>query len=207
MQFELDINIDNEGLAAIYAAGQSVTLVKSRSNQPLASGNLPVSWLSFSPLQQNAVSWIENYYLYATTTQCQSGACIDMLSQTAGPAQAGVNYTFANGQFTGVPGADLVFNLLNGTPAPPSFFNFGLAQAGTVNGKTTLSPLNIQPVLFNCEASFTPLETVSIFLSSTANNGVVLSQVASNALTVTLSSQQPKAIIGFNDANNTFFQG
>jgi len=175
------------GLAAIYQAGQNVTLVKTSTQSPLAGGNLPVAWVSFDPLENNSIVWIENYYLYATTTLCQAGACIKMQSMTAGPAQTGVQYTFANGFFSALPGAGSVFLMGNGTPAPPSF-NFGLAQEATVNNSAVFSPLNIQPVLYNCDATFTPLETVSIFLSSTENNGVVLSQVASQSLVVTLSS-------------------
>jgi hypothetical protein len=44
-----------------------------------------------------------------------------------------------------------------------------------------------------------------VFLSNSINNGVVLSQVASNALPVTLTSQNATANIGFNDSNNTFY--
>lgn len=203
MQYGLNISIDDAGLQAIYGAGQNVTLVKNSVANPLATGNLPVAWVSFDPLQTNTVTWIENYYLYATTTLSQPGLTIKMLSQTTGPAQTGVYYTFGYGQFSAVPGSNNTFNLFNNTMT--TTFNFGLAQQATVNGQSVLSPLNIQPVLYNCEATFTPLETVSIFLSSTANNGVVLSQVAGNSLIVTLSSQSLTADIGFNNINNTFF--
>jgi hypothetical protein len=69
-----------------------------------------------------------------------------------------------------------------------------------------MAPLNAVPVMTNESASFTPEETVSIFLSNIVNNGVVLSQVASNSLSVTLTSQSASAKIGFNDASNTFYQ-
>ncbi len=205
MQYGLNLKIDDAGLQAIYQAGQNITLVKTSTQNPLAGGNLPVAWVSFDPLESNAITWVENYFLYATTTLVQAGVTITMQSMTAGPAQTGVQYTFENGFFSALPGIGSVFLMGNGTPAPPNF-NFGLAQEATVNNSPIFSPLNIQPVLYNCEATFTPLETVSIFLSSTENNGVVLSQVASQALVVTLNSQNPTANISFNDANNTFFQ-
>ena len=46
---------------------------------------------------------------------------------------------------------------------------------------------------------------MSIFLANSVNNGVVLSQVASNALVVTLSSQNAIANIGFTNSSNTFY--
>lgn len=203
MQYQLNISIDNSALNAIYNAGQAVTLVKSVVADPLVSGNLPVAWLEFQPLQENSITWIENYDIYATTSILQSGATIKMTSVTTTPVQPGWIYTFENAQFNGSAGGGSgTFNLENDMQGS---FNFGLAQQATVNNVTTFAPLNAMPVLFNEQASFTPEETVSIFLSSYVNNGVVISQVASNALVVTLTSQTPTANIGFNDASNTFY--
>ena len=183
MNYQINIDIDDKGLNAIYAAGQSVTLVKSVVSAPLANGNLPIAWVAFQPLETNLVSWIENYYLYATTTVLQSGATITMTSTSGAPVQTGWIYNFEQGQFTGVSGLGNTFNTEN---EMNGLFNFGLAQQASVNNVTTLAPLNAVPVLFNEEASFTPLEQISIFLSSNVSNGSVISQVASNALNVTL---------------------
>ncbi len=203
MQYQISIAIDDAGLQKIYAAGQSVTLVKSVVANPLSSGNLPVAWLAFQPLESNQITWVENYYMYATTTVLQSGATIQMTSQTQAPVQEGWMYTFEQGQFSGSSGTGDTFNVDN--QMSNGFFNFGLAQQATVNNVSTLAPLNAQPVLYNESASFTPIETISIFLSSYSNNGVVISQVASNALVVQLTSQSPTASVGFNDATNTFY--
>lgn len=204
MQYQLNIEIDNTGLDTIYGAGLAVTLVKSVIAAPLVSGNLPIAWIEFHPFETNVVTWVENYYAYATTTVLQSGATLAMTSQTATPVQDGWTYTFANGQFTAAQGGgNGVYTVENAVAG--SSFNFGLAQQATVNNVATLAPLNAQPLPYNMEASFTPEETVSIFLSSYVNNGVVISQVASNALTVTLTSQSPTASIGYNDAKNSFY--
>ena len=204
MQYQLSIDIDSKGLSAIYAAGQTVTLVKSVTSNPVASGNLPVAWLAFSPLQTNIVTWIENYSIYASTTQLQSGATIMMTSVTPSSVQPGWTYTLQNGSFTGASGGGAsTFNALNQMNTYP--FNFGLAQQAYVNNVQTTAPLNAVPVLYTQTASFTPIETISVFLSSYTNNGVVISQVAGNALTVQLTSQSPSATIGFNDATNQFY--
>ncbi len=201
--YSLNINIDPAGLSAIFSANQLVTLVKSVGSTPSAAGS--VAWVSFHPFENNIVSWNENYLIYGTTTSLQSGAQIVMTSQTATPVQTGFTYTFEQGQFTGGPGGqsgsfNVVNNLMNG-------INFGLAQTAIVNGLSTLAPLNAVPVNIDETASFTPIETVSIFLSSFENNGVVISQVAGNALAVELTSASPSASIGFKDATNTFFLG
>jgi len=200
MQYQINISIDDAGLQSIYAANQYVTLVKSIVSNPLP--NLPIAWLAFQPLEGNQVVWIENYYLYATTSVLQSGATITMTSQTGSAAQLGWIYTFQQGIFTGAQGSGSTFNV---SDEMQGSFSFGLAQAATVNNVSTIAPLNAVPVLYNEQASFTPQETISVFLSSYSNNGTVISQVASNALVVTLSSQSPTANLGFNDSTNTFY--
>lgn len=203
MQYQLNINIDNIGLNTIYNAGLAVTLVKSVVSNPLAQGNLPIAWLEFQPFQSNIVTWVENYYAYATTQVLQSGASVTMTSQTSTPIQTGWTYNFQHGQFAATPGGSAgVYTVENGGTAT---YNFGLAQQAIVNNVPTFAPLNAQPIPFNMEATFTPQETVSIFLSAYVNNGVVISQVASNALSVTLTSQSPVANIGFNDSLNSFY--
>jgi hypothetical protein len=203
MLYQLDIKIDGIGLNTIYNSGQAVTLVKSVVSSPLVSGNLPIAWLEFQPFQDNLVHWIENYYVYATVTTLQGGATIVMTSVSSTPVQAGWTYTFANGQFSSAPGgASGVFTVVNNMQG---IINFGLAQYATVNNTSVFAPLNAVPVPYNESVTFTPVENVSIFLSSYLNNGTVISQVASNALAVTLTSQNPTANIGFNDSSNTFY--
>lgn len=203
MQYQLNISIDSNGLNQIYAANQAVTIVKSVVANPLAAGNLPIAWIAFQPFLQNSVSWIENYNIYATTTQLMAGATIVQTSITGAPVQTGWTYTFAQGQFTGATGG--AAGTYTVTNEQGGMFNFGLSQQATVNNVVINAPLNAIPILNNESASFTPEENVSIFLSNTVNNGVVLSQVASNALTVTLTSQNATVNIGFTDSTNTFY--
>ncbi|WP_437588276.1 hypothetical protein [Sorangium sp. So ce1000] len=203
MQYQLNIAIDDNGLQTIYSSGLAVTLVKSVVANPLASGSLPIAWVQFQPLESNLVTWIENYYAYASTTIAKSGATIAMTSRAPTPLQTGWTYTFSTAQFTGTPGGPsgtyTVDNQMDGN------FSFGLAQQATVNNVPTLAPLNTQSVPYNMSATFTPQEEISIFLSSCVDNGAVMSQVADNALTVTLTSQNPTANIGFNDTDNSFY--
>ena len=203
MQYQLNISIDSAGLSQIYAANQAITIVKSVVTNPLSTGNLPIAWIQFQPLQENLVTWQESYNIYATTTALQAGATIVQTSVTGVPVQTGWTYLFSKGQFAGSQGGPSgTFNMTN---QQGGLFNFGLSQQAIVNNVPVMAPLNAIPVLNNEGASFTPEETISIFLSNAVNNGVVLSQVASNALVVTLTSQSASANIGFTDSNNTFY--
>jgi hypothetical protein len=203
MQYQLNISIDQPGCQQIYKANQAITIVKSVVANPLASGNLPVAWINFQPLEENSVTWVENYNIYATTTALTAGATIVQTSVTGAPVQTGWLYTFAEGGFTGASGgAAGTFNMQN---EQGGMLNFGLSQQAMANNVPVNAPLNSIPVGNDESASFTPEETVSIFLANSVNNGVVLSQVASNALVVTLSSQNAIANIGFTDSNNTFY--
>ncbi len=87
MQYQLNISIDQPGCQQIYKANQAITIVKSVVANPLASGNLPVAWINFQPLEENSVIWVENYNIYATTTSLTAGATIVQTSVTGAPVQ------------------------------------------------------------------------------------------------------------------------
>jgi len=201
--YQLSIDIDQAGLSAIYTSGQRVTLVKSVTSFPGSTGNLPVAWISFNPMEGNLITWTENYSVYATTTQIAGGAQIVMSSST--PAQEGIMYALENGAFSNIAGgAPSVYNVKN--MMEPGNFNFGLAQDVEINGVPVSAPVSASPVLYNETATFTPIETISVFLTSYTNNGVVITQVASNACTIILTSQNPTASLTFQDSTNTFIQ-
>jgi hypothetical protein len=200
--YGINVTINEEGLQYIYSNDLYVTVVRNAQvDRP--AGDLPIAWLAFQPLANNQITWGESYYLYATTTPLENGATIAMTSQTGQPAQLGWTYTFAQGIFTGASGTGVTFNVNNQMSSPA--LSFGLAQSATVNNTATFSPLNAIPVLDNEIASFTPDETVTIFLSRYSTPGTVMSQIPSGALTFSLSSQSPTATLGFNDSTNTFY--
>ena len=203
MQFQLNIQIDSAGVTQIHQNAQFITIVKNVNSNPLATGNLQVAWLSISPFKTNQITWEQSYFMYATTTQLQAGARINLTSTTDAAVQLGPIYEFFSNLFHATTqGAPNTYNLLN---SGEQSLTFGLAQEATVNGTAVMSPLNATRVGNAQSATFTPIETVSIYLSSFSNNGVVISQVAGSALVVQLTSQKPVANIGFNNATNSFF--
>ncbi len=202
--YELDIAVDDTGLTQIAAAGQQVTIVKQ-----VPGGEL-VAWILFTPLESNSITWTETYSVYASATNIEDGATI--VTESTAPAAGGSTYSFESGQFAAeVPGisdsdyavvdndADIVINGVE-------MITSGLYQGAVVNGNSSSSPLNAVPVLYNETATFTPIETIQIFLSSYDNNGMVISEVASDALTVTYTTDLVQQIY-FDDATNTFQMG
>ncbi|MGH3680224.1 MAG: hypothetical protein ACRDT2_08230 [Natronosporangium sp.] len=202
--YELTIQFDNQGLATINAASQLVTLVKSVGN------GRPVAWVAFHPMESNQVTWTETYSVYSSTTQIQDGAQIQ--TQSTQPAVGGNTYTFAAGQF-GIGQANLPAASYGVTDNDPNFevdgvqmITSGLYQGAVVNGQATQSPLNAVAVPYLETGQFTPVEVVQVFASSYQSNGLVISAVSSQALTVDFTSQLTQTI-HYNDATNQFAAG
>lgn len=201
--YELDITFDQAGLIALTAAGQSVTIVKQ------TAGSKPVAWITFTPQMANAITWTEQYSVYSSTTNTQSGAVIVTSSSTS--AIGGSSYNLnASGFFDpGVSGAvgTTQYQIENSDPTlmigTTAMVTGGLVQGANVNGSVVSAPMCAVGILFNQTALFTPIETINVFTSSYSNNGMVISQVAGNALTVTYTTNA-KASIKYNDQNNQF---
>lgn len=201
--YELDITFDQAGLSALSAAGQSVTIVKQ------SSGGKPTAWITFTPQMTNVITWTEQYSVYSSTTNAQSGAVIITSSQAT--AIAGSSYTLNNAGYfnTGVAGAvgPTQYQVINNDPnlliSGTAMVTAGLVQGASVNGSTVLAPICAAGVLYNQTALFTPIETIQVYTSSYSNNGIVISQVAGNALTVQYTTN-PKASITYNDQQNQF---
>lgn len=79
----------------------------------------------------------------------------------------------------------------------------GLVQGASVNGSTVSAPMCAVGILYNQTAIFTPIETIQIYPSSYSDNGIVISSVAGNALTVAYTTNAT-ASITYNDQNNQF---
>jgi hypothetical protein len=199
LQYQINIRISPSGLQQIYAAGQSVSLARTPSTAP---NGFPIVWLTFQPFELNQVIWNEDYSIYATGTPLTPGSVITMNSQTEGAAQPGWSYLFRNGIFEGQRGAGSSYstsNQMNSTNP----LAFGLAQAANVNGVNVLAPVNGVPLPVHEEAKFTPVETVSIFLSS-AGNGTIINSLPNNVLTIHLTAENPIANVTYDDSTDSF---
>ena len=201
--YQLNIQIDEQGLNTLIQAGQLVTIVKS------AGGGTPVVWVTFNPMMMNTVTWTEQYSVYASTTQIQDGAQI--ITQSTQPAVGGNTYTLSGGQFdNGQPGLPATqFGVTNNDPnfsvGGNQMVTSGLYQGAIVNGGSTASPLNAVGIPYQQSGTFAPSEQVQVFASYYQNNGLVISSVSALALRVDLT-QGPQTI-HYDDASNQFAMG
>src|SRR5262249_52063362 len=182
--YELDISINANAVSSIVQAGQAITIVKAVTCFVMTTGDsrakttqnyAPIAWLQFQPFENNTVTWTETYQIYASNTVLNTGTLIQQLSSTQ--VQLGWVYTFERNIFNRSKSCDQLttYNLAN---EQGTTFNFGLSQQAIVNGsQSAFAPLNATPVLNNQQATFSPLETVYIFLSTYCGDGVVISRV------------------------------
>lgn len=201
--YELDITFDQAGLDALNASGQSVTIVKQ------SSGGKQTAWISFKPQMANTVTWTEQYSVYSSTTNAQSGAVIVTSSEATAIGGSSYNLNTAGYFDPGVSGAvgPTQYQIVNGDPnltiGTTAMVTAGLVQGASVNGAVVSAPMCAAGVLYNQTALFTPIETIMVFTSSYSDNGIVISQVSGNALTVQYTTNT-LAAIKYNDQNNQF---
>jgi hypothetical protein len=187
-KYTLELSFAQNDLETIKGAQENIIVAKPVGN---AEGTPNVAWLSINPLEGNQIKWTEDYAMYASTFQIQSGASIVQTSATSYPAEDGVCYKFdANGAFSGQtsapePVATGSYGALNDYTALPAM-TFGLTQsATTTSGNFTLQPLNAQSVPQNQQVVFTPFTTVWVWLEAQLSSGVVLTSVFSKVAVVT----------------------
>jgi hypothetical protein len=196
--YSLTIQFTGQDAQAINSANQQVVLVKSVSG----TNGTPVAWVTFSPFENNVITWDDNYGVYASTTSVEGGALI-VKSSTVNPATMNEIYPFESGAFDNpIQGTVNTYGIKNLSPVT---YTFGLAQSVTANSNSfDANPMNAAPVLPQETATFTPIETVQVFLGAQISNGAVITNITSGALTVELSNN-PQAIIHYSAGQ--FVQG
>lgn len=189
LTYSIELIIDPQDLSAIQAAQQQIILAK-----PVSDTYIPnVAWQSFDPLVDNVVTWSEEYGIYASNTNLGHGARILKTSSMPYPAQPGAYYSFAtDATFYGPIQEDGTadtneFGVSNDVPSAnhPSLV-FGLVQNAIINDTAfNFRPLNAQAVRANQRRTFTPLNTVYIWLQSRLASGTVITQLPRKVAIVT----------------------
>lgn len=205
--YTLDLSIAANDLETIEGAGENIVVAKPVNT---AAGTPNVAWLGITPLENNVITWTEDYAMYASTTQIQGGASIVQTSATPYPAEDGVCYELDTaGVFKGpttgpqpVPKGS--YSSLNDYTVLPSL-TFGLTQsATTTSGNFTLSPLNAQPVPSHQQVIFTPLTIVWVWLQSTITSGVVITSVFSNVAVATFGGSVTTVSLTYDASRGQF---
>ena len=183
MNYTITVVFDPASLQQVQQSGNTLCIAKNISNFPGTSA-LPVVWTAITPFTNNTFAWTDNYLVYETGTQLSAGAAIQMNAVAA--AQPGMAYPYADGSFSqGVGRSALYLEVVNKQAG--GNLNFGVAQQ-IINpdGKIVVGPLCGIPIAVNETASFLPTETISVFLSPFARNGLVLGAIPAQAAVVTV---------------------
>jgi hypothetical protein len=205
MQFELDLNIDADSLKTINGAGLQVILAKTSGSKSSPT----VSWVAFTPFEANAITWVETYGIYASSSTVQKGVVIQKMSDVF-PAQDGASYTFdQSATFSGPDTSGSVplgsFNTINQMPPVNSSLTFGLEQSAIVRGVAIQpAPLNAQSLPSGMNATFTPLTTVWVWLQANTASSTMLTEVIGAATAVTFGEGVEQQTLVYNPKSTAF---
>lgn len=172
---------DAEDLQTVYDAQERLTLMKQ--TEPGSQ----LAWIAFDPFKNNTIQWSDSYAVYAAKEKVQSGATINRLADT--PATPKKIYSFADGAFaSGKKASHLGPGQyeINNDYGQEDWLTFGLAQSVQVNGTAFPDhPINAVVVPYKHTAVFTPHEKITVMLRASMQNSLVMSDVASEGLTLT----------------------
>jgi len=181
--YSLIVNFDHEMVSKFNENNQKLVIVKESEES-----NVDVAWITFSPFEINDVSWSEEYGLYASCSDVTGQAVIQKSSYVANASEQQL-YLFTNGTFnlasTDLSLGENTYEVKNGMPTTTKMLTFGLAQDVTANGINYAGkPINAVPVMYNESATFTPHERIKIFMQSNLDDGMVISRIKSDSLSL-----------------------
>jgi hypothetical protein len=204
--YKLTIRLKTEDVHTINRVNQKIIIVKEVGvDSDTNSNGSKVSWISFSPFENNEITWETEYGIYSSTIQIEAGAKI-LKTSSVNPASSGLIYPFETGAFDS-PSGDAGSNNYGIENKYHEDFTFGMAQSAIVNGnKFDAAPLNAVTVLSQEQAIFTPIEKVSVFLNGKFNNGVIIASVSNKALDLDLTST-PSVVIHYDKEQGKFVNG
>jgi len=200
--YTLNISFDKPGLDSIHAAQEKVTITKATGSTVNSN---QVVWVCFKPALVNTITWQENYGLYSSLTQVQNGATISIESTVISAEIGDLRYPFNASNYFDPPitdtSAPAAYSLVNNSG---STFTFGLLQQVTVNGATTSQIINAAVVPNNQRADFSPQVTLSVGVSGSLNNGVVVTNVSNIPYTAQYSTAATSHSIAYQSLNSFF---
>lgn len=201
-QYMLNISFSEKALAILAKAHQKVVLVKKTAGNK----DTAVSWVTFKPWEKNTISWKEEFALYASDSEIQGGATICKLSDKM--ASSGVQYQLADGAIQAMgPGSEMPSNCysIRNNEDDCDGILVGLAQSVSVNGRAFANnPINAVYVPYGQNVMMEPIESVSVYLENDMNDGMVVTKLRSDALTITYSGENEHTI-SYNPATGQFY--
>lgn len=203
--FLLDIAFTNEQLKLLSADGYKLVLAKSGAD----SDTPDVAWLVFQPMEENMISWTDEYGVYASTSDLTEGARLVQLSYVAAPAAAGQTYTLQDsGALVGpadpavTPGSYSIVNQYHTRP----YMVLGLFQgAGIGADYIAKNAISASKVLQMGTAMITaPSFAVFIWLSSTPEDNSIIGSVNSPMTKLLFDESTLEIALAYDDATGKF---
>ena len=201
--YRLNITFKESDLDLIYETNEKVVLVKHTEG----NADSQVAWVTFDPLMYNTVDWTNDFAVYASTSDIQNGARINMMSDKM--ASPKVLYNFYNGYFQNPAIADTMKSntyAISNNYSKKSALTFGLAQQVVVNNEAFPNkPINAILVPFGQSAQMTPIEKIDVYLMCDIETSTVVSKIMSPVLTVIYGEEDYSNSIEYNSSTGKFF--
>lgn len=201
-KYMLNIHFSETALKVLAKAHQKCVLVKKTAGDKDTS----VSWVAFKPWAKNTITWQEDFAVYASDSEIQGGANIAKLSDKM--AASGVLYKLADGAIQAMgPGSDLPDNAysIRNCEDECEGITVGLAQSVSVNGRAYANnPINAVYVPLGQNVIMQPLESVSIYMENDVRDGMVITKLKSDALTITYD-EETEHTISYNPQTGQFY--
>jgi hypothetical protein len=175
--YKLNTNFGKDDLKILHDTNSNVVVAK-----PTLGSDPSIAWVVFRPFENNSMSWLEQYGIYASNVEPVNGAILTQMSKTGYPAQDRSLYPFtSDGSFGDrVPGgAAGSYYTKNEYINEHKVLTFGLFQEAVVNGEKTSSAISAAPVMHNYKATMTPYTTVFLWVQSDVESNTVVTSVTS----------------------------
>jgi hypothetical protein len=202
MVYTLNLSATKEQLERFYESQSYFVVAKSTGE---AEPN--VLWQVFRPLAHNAITWEEQYGIYASTTFINNKAKILQMSETEYPAVPGAEYTLLDSGVFGKPrggekgGTYVATNSYTTKP----MLTFGLFQSASINEEQVSgNAISAVPVLLTSTAKMTPYTTLNVWVQSEARSNTVVTEVTSPRTAVTFGGDKPEASLAYDSASGHF---
>ncbi len=185
--FTLTIEFSAKDLKTIYEADEKVVLTKSNND--------PVTWIVFSPFENNTITWSDDYQLFVSQSGVKVGGKISV--QSSVNATAGKVYPFAEGFFgSPVDGAEPNDFSAKNNDADFDELTFGLSQTCSVNNAdASYKPMMALVVPRNQTVVFEPADVIEVFLQSEISESTVMGNVTGPKIKLTFNESAPTQTI------------
>lgn len=202
--YVLQTSFTKEDLDRFHASGSNVVVAK-----PNGGGAPNVAWVVYRALQENTMTWEEQYGIYASNSDIVNGATLTQMSRTEFPAVEAMNYPLNPAGFFGPPesgGAQGSYFATNGyNNLPKGLLTMGLYQNATVNGTpVSASAVSAAPVLYNSTMQVTPFTTLYLWTQSQVMSNSVVTNVTSPQTMVTFGGSVRSLSLRYDAESGTF---